>query len=225
MSLGFRSTQHADSRDDARLLVEQARDHQPRADVAGAVAQTLTVHTRRPAANNALLERGLSMDTKGIAQHTAALNGVNDEDAAAASDAKLLITAPGPVLVEALARRVHAAGGRAALPFVQTRGCDFPIDRQLLGATCSQLLETAAGGSLLISNVEEMPRIVQDMLIELLSDLERARTPLPSVRLISGTTVSLLDRTVAGTFSDRLFYRLNTIHLVTDNGSGATQPA
>jgi DNA-binding NtrC family response regulator len=33
------------------------------------------------------------------------------------------------------------------------------------------------------------------------------------VRLIFGTTVSLLDRVTAGTFSDRLFYRLNVIHL------------
>src|SRR4029078_7961200 len=33
------------------------------------------------------------------------------------------------------------------------------------------------------------------------------------VRLISGTTVSLLDRIAAGTFSEQLFYRLNIIHL------------
>jgi DNA-binding NtrC family response regulator len=29
----------------------------------------------------------------------------------------------------------------------------------------------------------------------------------------SGTTVSLLDRIAAGTFSERVFYRLNIIHL------------
>jgi transcriptional regulator of acetoin/glycerol metabolism len=34
------------------------------------------------------------------------------------------------------------------------------------------------------------------------------------VRLISGTTTSLLDRVAAGTFSERLFYRLNIIHLL-----------
>ena len=32
-------------------------------------------------------------------------------------------------------------------------------------------------------------------------------------RLISGTTVSLLDRVATGTFSARLFYRLNIIHV------------
>ena len=113
------------------------------------------------------------MDAEGVARRrgTLALDGVEDEAVAAGSDAKLLITASAPLLVEALARRIHGAGVRAALPFVQTWVCEFPIDRQILGATCSSLLDTAAGGSVLISDVEEMPRIVQDMLIELLQTL------------------------------------------------------
>ena len=162
------------------------------------------------------------MDTKGISQRlgTLALGSVKDEETAARSDAKLLITASASVIVEALARRIHAGGVRAALPFVQTPAGDFPIDRQILGNTCSSLLDTAAGGSVLISDVEEMPRIVQDMLIELLADLELARAPFPLVRLIAGTTVSLLDRVEAGTFSDRLFYRLNTIHVLSESGNG-----
>jgi transcriptional regulator with GAF, ATPase, and Fis domain len=187
---------------------------------------TLPVDKARLAAKNAILEKGLPMDTKGIAQRrgTLALDGVKDEEAAARSDAKLLITASAPLLVEALARRIHAAGVRAALPFVPTRACDFPIDRPILAATCCRLLDTAAGGSLFINDVEEMPRSVQDMVTELLADLELARAPFPHVRLISGTTVSLLDRIEAGTFSDRLFYRLNTIHLLAKNGNGASQP-
>jgi hypothetical protein len=57
---------------------------------------------------------------------------------------------------------------------------------------------------MLISDVEEMPPIVQDVLLELLAGLEFARRPSDAVRLISGPTVSLLDRVTAGTFSDRL---------------------
>jgi hypothetical protein len=34
-----------------------------------------------------------------------------------------------------------------------------------------------------------------------------------------GTTVSLLDQVAAGTFSERLFYRLNIIHLMAEDGS------
>ena len=67
---------------------------------------------------------------------------------------------------------------------------------------------------MLISGVEETPPLVQNVLVELLDRLESARHPLAAVRLISGTTVSLLDRVAAGTFSDRLFYRLNIIHLM-----------
>jgi len=79
---------------------------------------------------------------------------------------------------------------------------------------CTSVLAAAAGGSVLISATEEMPPAVQDALSELLAGLEFARSPSAEVRLISGTTVSLLDRVAAGTFSQRLLYRLNIIHLM-----------
>jgi len=75
------------------------------------------------------------------------------------------------------------------------------------------VVAAAAGGSVLISAVEEMPPAVQDTLIELLAGPEFSRGTSTGVRLISGTTVSLLDRIAAGTFSEQLFYRLNIIHL------------
>ena len=86
---------------------------------------------------------------------------------------------------------------------------------------CARLLDSAAGGSLLVSAVEEMPATVQDAMIDLLGGLESARVPSAMARPISGTTVSLLDRVAAGMFSERLFYRLNIIHLVVGNGSPA----
>ena len=58
-----------------------------------------------------------------------------------------------------------------------------------------------------------------DLRIDLLGGLQSARMSSAAARLISGTTVSLLDRVAAGTFSERLFYRLNIIHLVA--GAGA----
>ena len=78
---------------------------------------------------------------------------------------------------------------------------------------CTGLLHAAAGGSILLSDVEEMPPVVQPVLLELLAELALARPRSAAVRLMSGTTVSLLDRVTAGTFSNRLFYRLNVIHL------------
>jgi DNA-binding NtrC family response regulator len=96
---------------------------------------------------------------------------------------------------------------------------ELPTDAQALRDDCARLLDVAAGGSVLVSAVEEMPSAAQDALIDLLAALESARRPSAAVRLISGTTVSLLDRVAAGTFSERLFYRLNIIHLVA--GAGA----
>ena len=59
-----------------------------------------------------------------------------------------------------------------------------------------------------------MPAVVQESLIEMLAQLQRPSDPLDAVRLIAGTTVTLHDCMIAGTFSERLFYRLNIIHVV-----------
>jgi DNA-binding NtrC family response regulator len=118
-----------------------------------------------------------------------------------------------------LARRVHLAGPRAELPFVHTWACDLPVEADALAEQCCRLLDAAAGGTLLIADIEEMPHVLQDVLIEVLAGLELSRSPLAAVRFISGTTESVLDRVAAGTFSERLFYRLNIIHLMVGNGS------
>jgi DNA-binding NtrC family response regulator len=90
----------------------------------------------------------------------------------------------------------------------------LPIEPQRLRDHCSALLDAATSGTMFMKDVEETPAIVQGVLIELLWDLQHARGPSAAVRLISGTTVSLLERIAAGTFSEQLFYRLNLIHLV-----------
>ena len=120
-----------------------------------------------------------------------------------------------------MARRIHGISPRARFPFVMTRAGELPIGAQALRDGCARLVDAAAGGSVLVSGVEEMPAAAQDGLIELLAALEDARTPSAAVRLISGTTVSLIDRVAAGTFSERLFYRLSIIHLVA--GAGAPE--
>jgi DNA-binding NtrC family response regulator len=58
-----------------------------------------------------------------------------------------------------------------------------------------------------------MKGTVQASLIDVLMELEWVRGPSTAVRLMSGTTVSLVDRIAAGTFSAQLFYRLNIIHV------------
>jgi DNA-binding NtrC family response regulator len=137
-----------------------------------------------------------------------------DEHVAARSGARLLITASTSQDVETVARRIHTASARADRPFVQARACDLPLAAGTLREACSDVLDTAAGGSVLLRDVEEMPAAVQDLLIGLLEELERERDPSVAVRLIAGSTVSLLQRVLAETFSAQLFYRLNVIHVV-----------
>jgi DNA-binding NtrC family response regulator len=144
-----------------------------------------------------------------------------DADVARRSSARLLITASTQQGFETVARHIHDGGPRAQFPFVQTRAGELPVDPEALKACCVRFLDVAAGGSVLVSAVEEMPAAVQEALIDLLIGLEFARRPAAAVRLVSGTTVSLLDRIAAGTFSEQLFYRLNIIHLmVADRAAG-----
>jgi len=143
-----------------------------------------------------------------------ASDAVEHEDVAARSAATTLITAPTASEVEHLARRIHAASSRAAYPFVQTSAAALPVKPRALLEACAALIEAAAGGTLLLTAVEEMPAIAQDRFSETLAELHSSRAPSVAVRLIAGTTVSLRERIADGAFSERLFYRLNIIHVV-----------
>lgn len=144
---------------------------------------------------------------------TVAVPPVEDEELASRSMARLLITASTQREVETLARRVHGGGPRSEFPFVHVCGGELPVDPAVLAAYCAGVRAAAAGGSVLISAVEEVPPALQDALIDLLAGPASARGTSAEIRLVSGTTVSLLDRVAAGAFSHRLFYRLNAIHV------------
>jgi transcriptional regulator of acetoin/glycerol metabolism len=101
----------------------------------------------------------------------------------------------------------------------------LPTDPAIFAELCAHLLDEASGGSLLLSNVEDMPAIVQDSLIETLARLQSTRDAFTAVRLIAGTTALLHDCIADGTFSERLFYRLNIIHIVLAGRSAARDTA
>lgn len=134
--------------------------------------------------------------------------------------ASILITADCAASVERLARRIHAASDRAAFPFVRAAAATLPIDAAVLTGRCADLLDTARGGSLLLTDVEQMPAFVQNRLVDTFDGLQAALEPACRVRLLAGTTTALYERIADGTFAERLFYRLNIIHLVAKNGAG-----
>jgi len=138
--------------------------------------------------------------------------------AATATTAAILISGDCAAVVERVARRIHAASDRAALPFVQTAAAAFPLDPAALSERCTNLLDAASGGIVLVTDVEHTPAIVQDSLIETFTRLQAARGRWCEIRLIAGTTTALYERVAAGTFSERLFYRLNSIHIRVSRG-------
>jgi DNA-binding NtrC family response regulator len=152
-------------------------------------------------------------------------NHVEDEELAARCAATtILITAAVAADMERLARRIHEVSAGAASPFVRVSAAALPITAAMLTKTCASLLEAATGGSLLLTDVEDMPAIVQYRLIDTLVELQSAREPSAAVRLIAGTTTSLCQRIADGTFSERLFYRLNLIHIVAKNAAENDSP-
>jgi len=137
--------------------------------------------------------------------------------AAQCAETTILITAGHAAAVEHLARRIHAASDRAAFPLLLAAAATLPIDTGVLTETCAGLLDTARGGSLLLTDVERLPAKVQGRLIDTFASLQAAREPTGRVRLMAGTTTSLYERICDGSFCERLFYQLNIIHVVFAN--------
>ena len=131
---------------------------------------------------------------------------------AARHSVTLLITAGSRQMVDIVARRIHSSQFTGVAPFVGLRAGSFPCDAEQLRMHLLKPIHAAAGGSLLIRDVEEMSSAAQRTFASILS--ERSLGHPAAVRLIAGTTVSLLERVNAGYFLEELFYRLNLIHLV-----------
>ena len=140
--------------------------------------------------------------------------GLSDHELAARyTSTTVLITAFSCAQVEKLARSIHAASALAPYTLVRVSACGLPRDHAMLKETCANVFAAAAGGTLLLESVEEMPASAQEYLVAHLEGLQQRGTA-SAVRVIAGTTVSMIDRIGSGAFSEELFYRLNTIHLV-----------
>jgi len=91
-----------------------------------------------------------------------ALLAIDDTHLTSRSPAGLLITASSKQGAETFARRIHGDGPRAQFPFVQTCAGELPVGPEALREYCVRFLDAAAGGSVLVTAVEEMPRTAQD---------------------------------------------------------------
>jgi two-component system, NtrC family, response regulator AtoC len=150
-------------------------------------------------------------------------------DAVAASDANILISGENGTGKELIANAVHHRSTRADGPFIKINCAALPkdlIESELFGykkgaftgATSDKvgLLELAAGGSLMLDEIGEMPAILQTKLLRVLQ--EREYRPLGSdrmvkvnFRLICATNIDLDTALKDGRLREDLYFRINTI--------------
>ncbi len=150
---------------------------------------------------------------------------------AAASQASLLLLGESGTGKSVLARTLHARSPRAGRPLV-TVSCPS-LSRELLeselfghvrGAFTGAMADTpgkvaaAAGGTLYLDEIGELPPEIQPKLLRLLQEREYERvgetqTRRADVRVLSSTNRDLTRAVAEGRFREDLLYRLNTIAL------------
>jgi DNA-binding NtrC family response regulator len=152
-------------------------------------------------------------------------------EAVAESDANILIQGENGVGKELIANAIHVRSGRNKGPFIKINCAALPkelIESELFGykkgaftgATTDKvgLLELAAGGSLLLDEIGEMPLLLQTKLLRVLQ--EREYRPIGSdrlvkvdFRLICATNVEPDTAIKDGRLREDLYFRINTVTL------------
>ncbi|MFN7685086.1 MAG: sigma-54-dependent transcriptional regulator [Oligoflexia bacterium] len=149
----------------------------------------------------------------------------------ARTQATLLIQGESGVGKERLAREIHSKSPRASGPFIGVNCAAIPeslLESELFGhekgaftgaqATKPGLFEAAAGGTLLLDEIGDMPLSLQAKLLRVLQEGEFRRvgsvqTRRMDVRLIAATHQDLRSRVSSGHFRQDLLYRLEVIVL------------
>jgi two-component system, NtrC family, response regulator AlgB len=150
---------------------------------------------------------------------------------AAASGATVLIRGESGTGKGVLARFIHRSSARAEAPLVTVDLAALSsalLESELFGhvrgaftgAAQSKLgrIETAAGGTLLLDELGELPLALQPKLLRLVQEQEFERvgeslTRRADVRLIAATNRDLKAMVAAGTFREDLYYRVKVIEL------------
>jgi len=150
-------------------------------------------------------------------------------ESVAKSDANVLIVGESGTGKELIANAIHYNSLRAKKPFIKVNCAALPkelIESELFGHTKGAftgahadkdgLIQHAAGGSLLLDEIAEMPVELQPKLLRVLQErsyrkIGSERTYAVNFRLISSTNRPPADAIRDGLLRDDLFYRISTI--------------
>jgi DNA-binding NtrC family response regulator len=149
----------------------------------------------------------------------------------AAANVPVLITGETGTGKEVLARIIHDASPRASGPFVPFNCAAVPremLDSQLFGhrrgaftgavANFPGVIRNAAGGTLLLDEIAEVPLDLQPKLLRFLEAQEiqplgEGHPVRVDVRVLAATNADLDQLLASGRFREDLYYRLNVIPL------------
>jgi transcriptional regulator with PAS, ATPase and Fis domain len=158
---------------------------------------------------------------------------IEEADAVAATNSKILITGESGVGKEVLARYIHAHSLRSRKRMVTINCAGVPetlLESELFGHVRGSftgahrdsrgLLEAAHGGTVLLDEIGEMGLRMQTLLLRFLETGEIQRVGAEwaervlDVRLIAATNRNLLEETRRKAFREDLYYRINVVHIV-----------
>lgn len=188
---------------------------------AGHVGTALSVRsTRRPSGSERLV--GESLGVRRLRR---------DVERCARSEAPVRIEGETGVGKELVARSIHEGSRRARYAFVAVNCGALPealAEAELFGhvrgaytganADRVGLVQHAAGGTLLLDEIEDLPPAIQGKLLRLLQESEyrpvgSPRVRVADVRILTASNRSLEEMVAAGTFRADLYYRLDVLRV------------
>ena len=153
-------------------------------------------------------------------------------EAAARSDASVLITGESGTGKEVLAQAIHNAGGHSAGPFVAVNCAAIPrdlLESELFGYEAGAFtgarkggrpgkFELAEGGTILLDEIGDMPLEMQAKMLRVLQEkttmrLGGTRETTIACRVIATTNRDLAADARRGMFRQDLYFRLRVIHV------------